>query len=81
MRAGREGRKLEVNLTGDLDNSRGVSRRELPGATVADTVIGVLELGVVEGVEGLQAKLQSASFAEGKGLEEREVPIVASRST
>jgi hypothetical protein len=72
---------LEVNLASQLDNSRRVRRLKQPEISVTQIVANVLELGMVEGVEGLQAKLQSASFAEGKGLEEREVPIVTSRST
>ena len=45
--------ELEVNLPGELDNSRRVRRRELPETTVSFTVINVLELGMVKGVEGL----------------------------
>src|SRR5438445_11647560 len=73
--------RLEVNLPGELDNSRRVRRRELSETSVPDTVIGVLKLGMVESVEGLQSKLQPASLSEGKGFEEREVPVIAARSS
>ena len=72
--------RLEVNLAGQLDNSRRVRRLKQPEISVTQIVANVLELGMVEGVEGLQAKLQSAGFGERKGLEEREIPVVASRS-
>src|SRR5207249_5047275 len=71
---------LEVILPTELDNSRRVRRRELTEATVTQTVIRVLELRVVEGVEGLQPQLQPARLSEGKGLKEREVPVVTARS-
>src|SRR5438876_3719039 len=71
---------LEVNLPTELDNSRRVRRRELTEATVTQTVIRVLELGVVEGVESLQPQLQPARLSEGKGLKERDVPVVSARS-
>lgn len=72
---------LEVNLPGELDESRGVGRRELAEGTLTEVAVNVLELGVVKGVEAFETKLQTAGFAEGKGLEEREVPVVASRPT
>ena len=72
--------ELEVNLPGELDNSRRVRRRKLPETRVAQTAVNVLELGMVEGVESLQAKLEAAIFCEGKGLEQRDVPVVAARS-
>ena len=74
--------RLEVNLTGELDNPRIVGLRKLAEATVANRIIKVLEpeLGVVEGIEGLQAKPQTTSFAEGEVLEQREVPVVPARS-
>jgi len=49
--------RLEENFPTELDNSRRVRRREQPEITVAQIVANILELGVVEGVEGFQAQL------------------------
>src|SRR5579885_1425451 len=72
--------RLEKNLPTELDNSRRVRRRELTEATVTQTVIGALELGMVEGVEGLQPQLQAGVLCEGESLEQRKVPVVTARS-
>src|SRR5580704_17631136 len=50
---------------------------------VADTaVIGItLELSVIPGVKGISAELQLEPFGEGEELLQREVEVVATRTT
>ena len=78
--SGQKVSKLRSRVFTELNSSRRVCRRELTETSVAQTVIRVLELGVVERVEGLQPQLQPAVLTQGNGLEEREVPVVTTRS-
>src|ERR1051325_9232424 len=77
----RSGLGLEVHLSTELNNSRGIGRRKLSETTVLYASVNILELGMVEGVESLQPKLQPAALREAESLEERKVPVVAARST
>src|SRR5579859_7789348 len=74
---------LEVNLAAELHDSRVVSRGELAELGIAETGVNVLELSMVPGVEGFEANFQAAaaSFAECEALEERQIPVVATRAT
>src|SRR5579859_1802619 len=74
---------LEVNLAAELHDSRVVSRGELAELGVAEASVNVLELGMVPGVEGFEANFQAAaaSFTEREALEERQIPVVATRAT
>ena len=52
MRGTKVNLRLEVNLPGELDESRRVGRGELAEGTLTEVVVNVLELGVVKGVKG-----------------------------
>src|SRR5262249_4665531 len=80
---------LEIQLQRELNDARvegGCELTEvvvdLPSAVKRDAVGNLVELRVVEGVEGLEAELQTAatSLAEDEVLKQREVPVVAARA-
>ena len=62
--------------------ARKVRASHLPEPAVGKGGTDVLELGVVENVEGLRPDFQmvTAGFSEGEALEQRQVPVVAART-
>src|SRR6516225_10444544 len=76
-------RQLEVELPSELNDSRIESAGDLAEPAVSKSGVDLVELRVVPGVEGLEAKLEPAAarFAEHEALEDRHVPVVAARTT
>src|SRR5450755_710235 len=74
---------LEVQLQPDLHYAWVEGRGELTEVAGAEVVADLVELRVVPGVERFGTELQAAaaSFAEHEALEQREVPVVAARTT
>jgi hypothetical protein len=72
----------EVKLRPESQNTRIEGRFELAEVARAKVVAHGIELRVVPGVERLKPELQpaAASFAQDKALEQREVPVVTTRS-
>ena len=60
-----------------------MSRSDRTEVAVGEGVADVIELRVVEGVEELRTKFKPAAtrLAEHEALEEREVPVLAARTT
>src|SRR5208282_442808 len=73
---------LEVDLSSKLEDSRVKGRSDLAEPAVTEACIHVVELSMVPGVEGFQTQFQTAAarFDEREALEQRQVPVVASRS-
>src|SRR4029077_13671306 len=70
-------------LQPELQNARVEGGSELTEVLVGKVVADPVELGVIPHVEGLNAEFQSAapSLAKDETLEQREVPVVAGRTT
>lgn len=73
---------LEIDLAAELHDARVEGRGELTKFGVTNGGIDVLELSVVPSVKGLDAQFKAAAarLAEGDALEEREVPVIATRA-
>src|SRR5580704_14174260 len=73
---------LEVNLSSKLEDTRVEGRSNLSKVGGTQAVADLIEFGMVPSVEGFDAELEAAAagLAEHKALEEREVPVVATRA-
>src|SRR5450759_2054189 len=75
------GRKVllqsEQELRAELHDARGVGARYLSEARGVNRRVGIAELRVVEGVEGLQPEFEPGLLLNLEGLEQRHVPVVA----
>jgi hypothetical protein len=75
-------KSLEVQLQADLQVTRGVCTGDNPEAAAGEYVrAGIGPLSVVEGIEGFKPKFKTGAFGEPERLEDRHVPVVASRTT
>ena len=74
---------LEVDLSSELEDSRVKGRSDLAEPAVTEGAIHGVELSMVPGVEGFQTqfKIAAARFPEVEPLEERQVPVIAARSS
>ena len=73
---------LEVELRAELKDSRVEGRSDLAEVAGAATIADLVELRVIPGVERLHAEFQPAAsgLAQDEALEQRQVPVVASRA-
>src|SRR5262249_22551123 len=73
---------LEVNLCSKLEDTRVEGRSNLSKVAGTQAVTDLIEFGVVPGVKGFEAELEAtaASLVQHEALEEREVPVVATRA-
>src|ERR1700761_115334 len=73
---------LEVNFSSKLEDTRVEGRSNLSKVVGTQAVADLIEFGVVPGVKGYDADLEAAaaSLAEHEALEERDVPVVATRA-
>jgi hypothetical protein len=72
----------KVKLRAELEHARIPSRCNLPEITVRKSSAHNVELGMIERVEALEAKLEAAParFTENETLKQRQVPIVPTRA-
>src|SRR5215469_12073834 len=75
--------RLEIQLASKLKHPRIESRSNLAKVARTEGIADCIELGVVPGVEALRAQLKpsAAIFAQNETLEERKIPVVATRAT
>ena len=80
MQSSRQYRKLEVKAGAQLRDARRDTRcRHLPKYRAGHVPRGIVELGVIERVEQVYAKLQLEVFTDGGVFIEREVRVVDAR--
>jgi len=73
---------LVVQLQAELERPRVMRGCDLAEVAVREGVADIVKLRVVPNVEELRPELQTAAaLVEGERLEERQIPVIAARTT